>query len=144
MNDLVVGIDLGTTFSSVAYVDEQGTPRVIPNAEGQDSTPSVVLVENGRIAVGEVALNQWMTNREHVVRWIKRAMGDPHYRFQGLSAVEISGEILKALKVDAELFLGQPVAEAVITCPAYFASLEIESTQQAGERAGLRVREIVK
>jgi molecular chaperone DnaK len=144
MNDLVVGIDLGTTFSSVAYVDEQGTPRVIPNAEGKDSTPSVVLVENGRIAVGEVALNQWMTNQEHVVRWIKRAMGDPHYRFQGLSAVEISAEILKALKADAELFLGQPVTEAVITCPAYFASIEIESTQQAGERAGFHVREIVK
>src|SRR6185436_4600375 len=144
MSDLVVGIDLGTTFSSVAYVDEQGTPLVIPNAEGATSTPSVVLVDNGRIVVGEVALNQWKIDETHVVRWIKRAMGDPHYRFQGLSAVEISAEILKVLKADAELDLGQPVTEAVITCPAYFASIEIESTKEAGELAGFHVREIVK
>ncbi len=144
MNDLVAGIDLGTTFSAVAYVDEQGTPRILPNAEGKDSTPSVVLVEGGYVAVGEVALNQWLTNEAHVVRWIKRAMGDVHYRFQGLSAVEISAEILKVLKADAEVALGQPIAEAVITCPAYFAAIEIESTQKAGELAGFRVREIVK
>ena len=99
MDKIVVGIDLGTTFSAVAYVDDHGRPRVIPNADGKTTTPSVVLIEDGRIVVGEVALNQWVTNEEHVVRWIKRAMGDPDYRFQGLSAVEISSEILKTLKV---------------------------------------------
>jgi molecular chaperone DnaK len=144
MDPIIVGIDLGTTYSAIAYVDEQGRPRVIPNADGKTTTPSVVLIQNGTSAVGDVALNQWVTNEEHVVRWIKRAIGDDSYRFQGLSAVEISAEILKALKADAQRHLGRPVEEAVITCPAYFASGEIENTKKAGERAGFRVREIVK
>ncbi len=144
MDKIVVGIDLGTTFSSVAYVDDDGRPRVIPNADGKTSTPSAVLIQDGNIAVGDVAVNQWVMNEEHVVRWIKRAMGDTGYRFQGLSAVEISAEILKALKADAELHLGVPLDEAVITCPAYFAAIEIENTKRAGELAGFHVREIVK
>lgn len=144
MEDIVVGIDLGTTFSAVAYVDDRGDPRVIPNAEGQMTMPSVVLIDTGRVVVGSVAMNQWVTRWEHVVRWIKRAMGDSDYRFQNMSAVEISAEILKALKTDAEAALGQPLGEAVITCPAYFAAVEIESTKKAGELAGFRVREIVK
>jgi molecular chaperone DnaK len=144
MDKITVGIDLGTTFSSVAYVDDEGHPKVIPNADGKTSTPSAVLIQDGRVAVGDVALNQWVTNEEHVVRWIKRAMGDLDYRFQGLSAVEISAEILKALKADAELSLGVALDEAVITCPAYFAAIEIENTKRAGEMAGFHVREIVK
>lgn len=140
----VIGIDLGTTFSAAAYVDESGRPKVIPNAEGKTTTPSVVLIQGSKIAVGEVAMNEWITNEEHVVRWIKRAMGDADYRFQGLSAVEISAEVLKALKADAELFLGEEIREAVITCPAYFPSIEIENTKKAGELAGFHVREIVK
>ncbi|MGE0129085.1 MAG: Hsp70 family protein [Blastocatellales bacterium] len=144
MSKIVVGIDLGTTYSAIAYVDDGGRPRVIPNADGKTTTPSAVLIQNGRIAVGDVALNQWVTNEEYVVRWIKRAMGDAGYRFQGLSPVEISAEILKALKADAELYLGEQIEEAVITCPAYFAAIEIENTKLAGEMAGLRVREIVK
>ena len=74
MDKIVVGIDLGTTFSSVAYVDDDGRPRVIPNADGKTSTPSAVLIQDGQIAVGDIALNQWVVNEEHVVRWIKRAM----------------------------------------------------------------------
>ena len=144
MEKIVVGIDLGTTFSAVAYVNERGRPEAILNADGKTTTPSVVLIEAGRRAVGEVALNQWVTNEEHVVRWIKRAMGDNGYRFQGLSAVELSAEILKALKTDAELGLGVAVDEAVITCPAYFTTNEIENTKKAGELAGFHVREIVK
>lgn len=144
MDKIVVGIDLGTTFSAVAYVNEQGRPEAIRNADGKTTTPSVVLVEGGRCAVGEVALNQWVTNEEHVVRWIKRAMGDDGYRFQGMSAVELSAEILKALKADAEVALGAAAEEAVITCPAYFSTNEIENTKKAGELAGFRVREIVK
>lgn len=144
MEKIVVGIDLGTTFSSVAYVDKDGIPTVIPNADNRNSTPSVVLIENGQITVGEIALNQWVTNEEHVVRWIKRSMGSPDYRFQGMSAVEISAEILKSLKADAELFMSMPLDEAVITCPAYFNTIEIENTKIAGEMAGFRVREIVK
>ncbi len=144
MSKIVVGIDLGTTYSAIAYVDDGGRPRVIPNADGKTTTPSAVLIQNGRIAVGDVALNQWVTNEEYVVRWIKRAMGDADYRFQGMSPVEISAEILRALKADAELYLGEQIEEAVITCPAYFAAIEIENTKLAGEMAGFRVREIVK
>ncbi len=140
----IIGIDLGPTYSSVAYVDERGQARIIPNMDGQKSTPSVVLIKDGRIEVGETAQNQWVTDEEHVVRWIKRAMGQLDYRFQGLSAVEISAEILKVLKTDAEAGLGQPVREAVITCTAYFNSVEIEQTKKAGESAGLVVREVVK
>jgi molecular chaperone DnaK len=141
---LVVGIDLGTTFSAAAYVDEQGRPQVIQNSEGRLRTPSVVRVGAGPTVVGEAALNQWVTDQEHVVRWIKRVIGDPEYRFQGLDAVQISAEIIKVLKEDAEHSLGQPIIEAVITCPAYFDSVEIENTKRAGELAGLKVREIVK
>jgi len=144
MDTPTVGIDLGTTYSAIAYVDEQGRPRAIPNPEGKNATPSVVLIDGGRIAVGEVALNEWVTNEAHVVRWIKRAMGDSDYRFQSLTPVQISAEILKGLRRDAEIFFGQPLGEAVITCPAYFASIEIENTKAAGELAGLRVREVVK
>jgi molecular chaperone DnaK len=140
----IVGIDLGTTFSSVAYVDDRGAPKVIPNASGELMTPSVVLIQNGQIVVGDAAMNQWVTNEEHVVRWVKRAMGNPDYRFQGMTAVEISAEILKALKADAEADFGHEIKHAVITCPAYFAALEIENTMKAGELAGFMVKEIIK
>jgi molecular chaperone DnaK len=143
-DSIVVGIDLGTTFSAVAYVDEHGRAQVIPNAEGHNTTPSVVRVGAGPVVVGDAAVNQWVTDQEHVVRWIKRAIGDSDYRFQGLDAVQISAEILKVLKSGAECSMGQPIAEAVITCPAYFDSVEIENTKRAGELAGLNVREIVK
>ena len=143
-DSIIIGIDLGTTFSAMAYVDDDGRPRVIPNAEGQNTTPSIVLIENGRVVVGELALNQATTKSDHVVRWIKRAMGEPNYRFQGMSAAEISAEILKKLKRDAEQALGQSITAAVITCPAYFSSPEVEATKLAGELAGFDVREIVK
>jgi molecular chaperone DnaK len=144
MENIVVGIDLGTTFSAVAYVDENGNPKVIPNADGKTTTPSVVMIENGQIVVGELALNQWVTKQDCVVRWIKRQIGNNDYRFQGFSPVQISAEILKTLRGDAQVSLGVPVEEAVITCPAYFSALEVENTKRAGELAGLTVKEIVK
>jgi molecular chaperone DnaK len=140
----VIGIDLGTTFSASAFINDAGRPQIIPTPAGATTTPSVVLIQDGKIMVGEIAMNQWVANEEHVVRWIKRAMGDSDYRFQGMSAIDISAEILKSLKSDAELFLGEEVHEAVITCPAYFPSVEIEATKRAGELAGFHVREIVK
>ena len=120
----VLGIDLGTTYAVMAYVDGRGRPVVIRNAEGQKTTPSVVLIEGGNIQVGDVALHQCVNKRDHVVRWIKRSMGEPDYRFHGLSPIEISAEILKKLKRDAEVELGQGLTEAVITarvvsCPKY-------------------------
>lgn len=90
-DEIVLGIDLGTTFSVAAYVDEAGWPRVIRNAEGEKTTPSVVLVEGGRIEVGAVAQNQAIAKRDHVVQWIKRAMGETDYRFQGLGPIEDLG-----------------------------------------------------
>jgi len=144
VSDLVVGIDLGTTFSAVAYVDDCGQPRIIPNREGQSTTPSVVLIDEGRIEVGDAALSEAGTKPDCVLRWVKRAMGRPAFRFQGLTAAQISAEILKKLKRDAEQRLASPVCAAVITCPAYFSSPEIEATKQAGQLAGLEVREIVK
>ncbi|MCX5884406.1 MAG: Hsp70 family protein [Proteobacteria bacterium] len=143
-NNIILGIDLGTTFSAMAYVDDEGRARVIPNAEGQNTTPSVVLIENGKVVVGELAMNQAATKSDHVVRWIKRAMGEPDYRFQGMTPAEISAEILKKLKRDAEHAFGQSVTSAVITCPAYFSSPEVEATKLAGELAEFEVREIVK
>ena len=146
MSDIILGIDLGTTFSAAAYINESsGRPQVIKTIDDKNAIPSVVQIENGKAkAVGELALNQWKVDEEHVVRWIKRAMGDPDYRFQGLSAVEISAEILKSLKESAETELGESVSKAVITCPAYFAAKEIAATRDAGILAGLDVLEIIK
>lgn len=146
MSDIILGIDLGTTFSAAAYIDEStGRPQAIKTVDERSSIPSVVQIENGRAkAVGELALNQWKVDEEHVVRWIKRAMGDPDFRFQGLSAVEISAEILKSLKESAESSLGESISKAVITCPAYFAAKEIAATRDAGILAGFDVLEIIK
>lgn len=143
-NEIIIGIDLGTTFSAAAYVDERGRPRVIPNSEGEKTTPSVVLIENGTVEVGSAAANQAKTKSENVVQWIKRAMGDDGYLFQGLTPVEISAEILKKIKTDAEEELGVPLPKAVITCPAYFSAIEVDNTIKAGEMAGFEVKEIVK
>ncbi len=144
MDKFVVGIDLGTTFSAIATVNEHLQPEIIPNADGKSFTPSAVLIDADEIVVGEIAVNQWITNEEHVVRWIKRNIGEDDYQFQGRNPVEISAEILTALKNDAESSYGRPIDEAVITCPAYFDSKEIENTQKAGTLAGLNVIEIVK
>lgn len=143
-DEIILGIDLGTTFSVAAYVDEAGRPQVIPNAEGKKTTPSVVLIEDGHIHVGEVAVNQAIAKRDQVIQWIKRAMGEPDYRFQGLSPIEISAEILKKIKRDTEAELGVPLRQAVITCPAYFSAIEVENTMQAGLLAGFEVKEIVR
>jgi molecular chaperone DnaK (HSP70) len=144
MSERVVGISLGGTFSAVAHVNACGRAEAIPNADGEVLTPSAALIEGGRIVVGRAALSQWVTREDHVVRWIKRSIGDPDYRFQGLSPVEISAAILRSLKDDAERALGLPIEEAVLGCPACFAPVEVESTRRAGELAGLRVREVVR
>jgi molecular chaperone DnaK len=144
MDKFIVGIDLGTTFSAIATVNEDLQPEIIRNADDQLFTPSAVLIDGDEIVVGEIAVNQWITNEEHVVRWIKRSIGSDDYRFQGMSPIEISAQILMVLKNDAERINGRPIDEAVITCPAYFNTTEIENTKLAGEMAGLNVREIVK
>jgi len=144
MEDILLGIDLGTTYSVAAFVNESGIPVLIENSEGKALTPSVVLIEDGDVTVGEPALNQAILKKDKVIRWIKRDIGDDEYRFQGLNPVEISAEILKKLKMDAELFLSQSLSKAVITCPAYFAAHEVTNTRRAGEIAGFEVMEIVR
>ncbi len=144
MAEIILGIDLGTTFSLVAYIDDEGVPHVIENSEGRYLTPSVVLIEDGNAVVGELAANQAILKRERVVQWIKRSIGDESYRFCGLNPVEISAKILEKLKRDSESVLGRQLDKAVITCPAYFSAPEVENTRKAGEIAGFSVEKIVR
>lgn len=142
----VIGIDLGTTNSCVAVL-EGGEPVVIPNAEGNRTTPSVVAIKpDGERLVGEVAKRQAITNPERTVISIKRHMGTDHkVTIDGKSYTpqEISAMILQKLKADAEAFLGQKVDKAVITVPAYFNDSQRQATKDAGKIAGLEVLRIV-
>lgn len=141
------GIDLGTTYSCIAYVDSYGKATVIPNGEGELTTPSVVLFERNNRIVGKEAKNSAVLSPEHVVSMIKRQMGDPDYQFEydghNYSPQEISSYILKKVAIDAEQQIGQSVQDVVITCPAYFGEAEREATRVAGELAGLHVLGII-
>ena len=141
-----VGIDLGTT-NSVVSVLEAGEPVVIPNAEGQRTTPSVVgFAKNGEVLVGEVAKRQAITNPERTIRSVKRHMGtDWKVDIDGkdYTPQEISARILMKLKRDAEAYLGDSVTQAVITVPAYFDDAQRTATKEAGQIAGLEVLRII-
>ncbi len=141
-----VGIDLGTTNSVVAIL-EGGDPKVIANAEGHRTTPSVVAFgKNGEVLVGEQAKRQAITNPGRTVRSVKRHMGTDwsvDIDGKGYTAQEISARILQKLKRDAESFLGEEVTEAVITVPAYFGDAQRQATKEAGQIAGLEVLRIV-
>jgi molecular chaperone DnaK len=166
----VIGIDLGTTNSCVSYV-VGGDPVVIPNAEGNRTTPSVVaFTDKGERLVGQIAKRQAITNPENTIYSIKRLMGrrfnstqvreamkrlpykiveasngDAHVESRGkrYSPPEISAMILQKLKQDAENYLGEPVTEAVITVPAYFDDSQRQATKDAGTIAGLNVLRII-
>lgn len=228
----VIGIDLGTAFSAAAYVDDQGNFVIVRTTSSPDTMlPSAVLFHGDSVLVGDPAINAFITDESHVVRWVKRAIGDPDYQYprrllfqlpaalildvdgqapdpdapldarpqpvpasaalrdefrkagfildddarsvplmrgarrilhsgakafvildeagatnvyQGMSAIEISAEILKALKSCAEAQLGEPVKDAVITFPAYFNDNEIRNTRLAGELAGLKVHRTIE
>ena len=141
-----VGIDLGTTNSVVATL-EGGEPTVIPNAEGQRTTPSVVAFsKSGEVLTGEVAKRQAITNPDRTIRSIKRRMGQDHkveIDGKNYSPQEISARILQKLKSDAEAYLGDTVTEAVITVPAYFDDAQRQATKEAGKIAGLEVSRII-
>jgi molecular chaperone DnaK len=143
----IYGIDLGTTFSCIAYVDEYGKPTVIPNGEGSFMTPSVVQFDGDRRIVGKEAKNSAVLSPGEVVEMVKRHMGEPGWRFtyqrNTYSAEEISSYILRKLADDAERHLGRPVRDVVITCPAYFGSVQRDATIRAGEIAGFTVRDII-
>ena len=142
----VIGIDLGTTNSCVAVM-EGGEAVVIPNAEGNRTTPSVVAFsKSGERMVGQTAKRQAITNPDRTIASIKREMGSDHrVNIDGKSYTpqEISAMILQKLKSDAEAYLGQPVTEAVITVPAYFTDAQRQATKDAGKIAGLDVKRII-
>src|SRR5215813_10525253 len=144
-----VGIDLGTTFSAVAHIDAYGKPQIIPNAESERITPSVILFDGSNVIVGTTAKNNAVAEPEKIVDFIKREMGKPkeqfHREFGGkvYSAEELSALILKKLKLDTEKYLNQPITDAVITVPAYFNDAERTATITAGQLAGLNVLQII-
>lgn len=166
----VIGIDLGTTFSCMSVVTG-GDPEVIPNAEGNRTTPSVVAItDKGERLVGQIARRQAITNPENTIFSIKRLMGrkfdsakvqeamkrlpykivkaangDAHVELRGkaYSPPEVSAMILQKLKQDAENYLGEPIKEAVITVPAYFDDSQRQATKDAGTIAGLNVLRII-
>ncbi|MFC0474382.1 molecular chaperone DnaK [Robertmurraya beringensis] len=140
----IIGIDLGTTNSCVSVL-EGGEPKVIPNAEGNRTTPSVVAFKNGERQVGEVAKRQAITNPNTIMS-IKRHMGTSHKEAiegKDYTPQEVSAIILQHLKAYAEDYLGEPVTKAVITVPAYFNDAERQATKDAGKIAGLEVERII-
>ncbi|MBS4871801.1 MAG: molecular chaperone DnaK [Peptoniphilus sp. oral taxon 375] len=142
----IIGIDLGTTNSAVAVM-EGGDSIIIPNIEGNRTTPSVVaFTKDGERLVGETAKRQAITNPDRTIASIKRHMGsDYSVEIDGkkYSPQEISAMILQKLKADAESYLGEKVTDAVITVPAYFTDAQRQATKDAGKIAGLEVKRIV-
>src|SRR5437868_864799 len=145
----VVGIDLGTTFSAIAHIDNYGKPQIIANSETERITPSVIFFDGANVIVGSVAKNNAVAEPEKIVDFVKREIGKPkdqfHREFNGkiYSAEELSALIIRKMKADAEKYLEQQVTDAVITVPAYFNDAERTSTITAGQLAGLNVLQII-
>ncbi len=143
---MIVGIDLGTTNSLIAYFTEEG-PKIIPNRLGRPLTPSVVSVdEEGNVYVGETARERMSLYPDTVAQTFKRSMGtDRVYTLSGrrYRPEELSSLVLKSLKEDAESYLGEEVTEAVISVPAYFDDKRRKATKRAGELAGLKVERMI-
>jgi molecular chaperone DnaK len=144
----VYGIDLGTTYSCIAHVDEHGKPVVLQNAEGDSTTPSVVFFESkDNVVVGQAAKEVVSIHTDLCVSTVKRAMGDPHWErdFYGhvYKPQDISSFILRKVVGDAEKLVGEKIEDVVITCPAYFGVNEKEATKQAGILAGLNVLYVI-
>lgn len=144
----IYGIDLGTTYSCIAYVDEHGKPVIVANSEGQSTTPSVVFFESeNNIVVGQTAKDVAVMYPERVVSTVKRVIGDPEWLFvdngNTYHPQDISSYILKKLVNDAQVVTGDKISEVVITCPAYFGVTQREATKQAGTLVGLNVRYVI-
>jgi molecular chaperone DnaK (HSP70) len=144
----VYGIDLGTTYSAIAYVDEHGKAVIVPNQESERITPSVVLFDGDNIIVGNTAKESAKVEPHRVVSRIKQHMGDPNFVFQyegqSFGPEDLSSFILRKVAGDAEIALaGEKVTDVVITCPAYFGTPEREATANAGRLAGFNVRAIL-
>jgi molecular chaperone DnaK len=144
----LIGIDLGTTYSAVAIVGTTGKPEIVPNREGERITPSVVLFQGDQTLVGTMAKRSAPTAPSDVVQFVKRRMGDKDWVFTAsddatYTAEQVSGIILRRLKDDAEMMLGEPVTDAVITVPAFFNDAKRQATMDAATIAGLNVRRII-
>ncbi|MEO2018718.1 MAG: Hsp70 family protein [Fuerstiella sp.] len=141
-----VGIDLGTTYSAIAYMDDDGNPTLANNADGQPITPSVVLLDDDRVVVGPTFERIAIASGDQIVEAIKREMGNSEYHVmyqnKRLTPEFISALIIKKMKQDAEKELG-PIANAVITVPYYFNDVRRKATQDAGRIAGLNVIDII-
>ncbi len=142
-----VGIDLGTTYSVVAYINDQGKAEVIPNEHGAFVTPSVIFFGGGTPVVGDEAKEQQEAGESEVASFFKRSMDDTHFRlsFYGrdYTPIDLSALVLAYLKKQADNFLGEAVTDAVITVPAYFTHNQRTATIEAGRKAGLRVLKII-
>lgn len=143
-----IGIDLGTTFSCMAYINSSGQPEIIPNSEGDGITPSAVLFDGGSIIVGKEAKAQSFIDPKNYEQFVKRHMGERDYIFtttkgEKYSPEAVSAIILSKLKADAERALGEKIAGAVVTVPAYFNEAQRKATMDAGRIAGLDVIGII-
>src|SRR5438132_5681365 len=129
-----VGIDLGTTFSVIAHIDAYGKPQIIPNAESERLTPSVILFDGASAIVGTLEKQNAVAEPDKIVDFVKREMGKSKAEFNRVfngrpySAEELSALIIKKLKIDAEKYLGETITDAVITVPAYFNDAERTAT----------------
>ncbi|MGI5340799.1 Hsp70 family protein [Streptomyces sp. CA-181903] len=143
----VYGIDLGTTYSCVARIDDVGRPAVLRNIEGADTTPSVVYFESAdSVVVGQSAKDATVLDPEHVVQLVKRDMGESvprEFHGRAYTPEEISARILRKLVEDAKAATGEDARDVVISVPAYFGLAERDATRKAGEIAGLRVLDVV-
>ncbi len=144
----ICGIDLGTTYSCIAYVDDAGKAVVVPNFDNDLTTPSVVHFESdGNVVVGKTAKNSAEIEPERVASLVKRSMGDPDYAFTvdgvAYKPESVSSLVLRKLVGDAAQALGEDITDVVITCPAYFGINEREATKNAGKLAGLEVHHIL-
>ncbi len=140
-----IGIDLGTTFSAVSVM-EGGRPKIIPNTEGNNTTPSVVSINGNEVLVGDAAKRGAVANPKSTIRSIKRLMGTKKLSIIGdkeYTPEQVSAMILQKLKRDAEAYLGGEVTDAVITVPAYFGDAQRNATKDAGIIAGLNVKRII-
>lgn len=145
---MLIGIDLGTTFSVVSYLNDEGKAEVVVNRDGERTTPSVVMFEDGTITVGEQAKENSFITPYNVCQFVKRQMGKKSFNFEvsmdeSYTAEEISAMILKRLKEDAENATGEKVDGVVVTVPAYFDDPQRQSTHDAGQIAGLNVLGII-
>lgn len=144
-----IGIDLGTTNSAVAFINDSGAAEILTNSEGERTTPSVILMEGNKAIVGDVAKEASVTQVDDTIQFVKRQMGNPSFKIplpgsdRMINAVEASAIILKKLVQDAEQELSEEITDVVITVPAYFDDAKRNATIEAAEMIGLNVLKII-